>query len=355
MKKVAFIVTVLVFLLALPGQARGVDPDAAFIVGYSNYFANGSGHDMDAAPFIKDGRVYVPVRYLAYALGMTDENIAWFAPLQTVTFHYRGKDVSVGIGKNIILINTTVIEMDVTPVIRAGRVFLPARYIVEAFGGTIEWLPKSQSILIFPNDEQESVAPIVDYDYLDFSWTYRGTPYYFQTDITGEMASKYLTTARKVPHPCLKPQDLLFYCSDEDEREFLSTIVDRFKETLLGMSNQEIAKNVIAFVQGLEYTSDGNLEYPRFPTETLFEKTGDCEDMAILTASMLRELNYDVALIVFADHVGVGIAGEEGLPGYYFKGNGVKYYYLETTTQGWNVGDLMDDDKYMRAIVLPLP
>jgi hypothetical protein len=75
----------------------------------------------------------------------------------------------------------------------------------------------------------------------------------------------------------------------------------------------------------LEYTSDlvteGYDEYPRYPIETLVDKGGDCEDTAILAASIIRGMGYGVVLLVFpktADspgHCAVGVAGEAGMPG----------------------------------------
>lgn len=50
-----------------------------FVVGLNEYFVDNQtpGVKMDAKPFIKDGRTFVPVRYLGNALGVTDENITW--------------------------------------------------------------------------------------------------------------------------------------------------------------------------------------------------------------------------------------------------------------------------------------
>ena len=51
-------------------------------------------------------------------------------------------------------------------------------------------------------------------------------------------------------------------------------------------------ENALAFVQKIViYTSDaGFFEYPRYPVESLVDEAGDCEDSAILYASLIRTL-----------------------------------------------------------------
>ncbi len=112
-------------------------------------------------------------------------------------------------------------------------------------------------------------------------------------------------------------------------------------------------------MQGLEYVSDnlstGYDEYPRYSSETLLEQGGDCEDTAILTAVLLRQLDFGSALIFFDDHCAVGLKGEDTVPGYYFTVEDTRYYYVETTALGWPIGVMPDLYKNKKALVLPLP
>ncbi|MFH0846908.1 MAG: hypothetical protein V1894_02475 [Chloroflexota bacterium] len=106
---------------------------------------------------------------------------------------------------------------------------------------------------------------------------------------------------------------------------------------------------VIAMVQAIPYRLDvatiGIEEYPRYPVELLVDGTGDCEDKAILLASILIKLGYKVALVVFPDHGSLGIQAQEGMKGTSFPLNGVDYYYIEVTDSGWEIGELPDDLK----------
>ena len=71
------------------------------------------------------------------------------------------------------------------------------------------------------------------------------------------------------------------------------------------------------------------------------EEVGDCEDQAILTTALLKRMGYDVALLLCPGHAAVGVAGAEGLPGSYVEDptTGVRYFYAETTTDGWRLGE----------------
>jgi hypothetical protein len=48
--------------------------------------------------------------------------------------------------------------------------------------------------------------------------------------------------------------------------------------------------------------------------------------------------------------MGAGVAGGDGLSGAYFEKDGVKYYYLETTSEGWRLGEVPEG--YSTAYVL---
>ncbi|MCW2279411.1 stalk domain-containing protein [Heliophilum fasciatum] len=47
-----------------------------FRIGSTAYTVNGQQRQMDVAPYIKDGRTMMPVRYTAYAMGVDESGIA---------------------------------------------------------------------------------------------------------------------------------------------------------------------------------------------------------------------------------------------------------------------------------------
>jgi len=105
--------------------------------------------EADTAPILENGRTLVPVRYLALALGVPEGGINWFPSSQTVTLAHKGVTVTLAVGGNILYVNDRPGTMDVTPILLPpGRIYLPARYVAEAFGYSVLWDEKEQSILI---------------------------------------------------------------------------------------------------------------------------------------------------------------------------------------------------------------
>ena len=104
------------------------------------------------------------------------------------------------------------------------------------------------------------------------------------------------------------------------------------------------ASFLLAWVQSLPYTSDAVTtpydDYPRFPVETLYDNGGDCEDTTYLYMAIMTIWGYGSIMINPPNHLAPGIKGADNLPGYYWEYQGSKYYYAETTGDGWRIGDL---------------
>lgn len=116
-----------------------------FTLGQSKYTVNDKIFEIDVAPLTREGRVYLPVRYLAISLGVPEENIGWEHPNVTLT---KG-DVTVTLNINTDFINVNgQIRHANQPLVINGRTFLPARWIAEAFGYTVDWDPQTNAIYI---------------------------------------------------------------------------------------------------------------------------------------------------------------------------------------------------------------
>lgn len=132
--------------LAVGSVAEAKNFSAQFCVGLKSYFFVDANHNMvvrnngmDVAPFIENDRTYVPVRYLAYALGVADKDVAWDDKTKTVTLSMDGTTLELKVGDKTLYVNGKPQVMDVAPLLRDGRVFLPARFVAEAFGFDVSW------------------------------------------------------------------------------------------------------------------------------------------------------------------------------------------------------------------------
>jgi hypothetical protein len=149
---------------------------------------------------------------------------------------------------------------------------------------------------------------------------------------------------RQLPRP--PTLDYSVYVTNPLHDYYLEMLVQKLKEASIetGFNEWETVNFAVSFVQSLPYTSDivttGYDEYPRYPIETLVDDGGDCEDTSILMAALLNQMGYGDILLKFPEHMSVGVLGGEGVYGTYYEHNGGKYYYLETTGEGWGIGQL---------------
>ncbi|MFZ5899648.1 MAG: copper amine oxidase N-terminal domain-containing protein, partial [Bacillota bacterium] len=120
----------------------------------------------DVATFAENGRTYVPMRFLAYALGATDKDVTWDDKTQTVKIVLKtagdpAKTVTVTlkVGSKTLLKDGQAVAMDVAPLARDGRVFLPARFVAEAAGYAVSYDEDYQGVLVGPSGDKMPVHP----------------------------------------------------------------------------------------------------------------------------------------------------------------------------------------------------
>jgi hypothetical protein len=179
-RKVLISVLVLLFLLAvlaLPALAQQEKVDiyenqklvksVVFVVGTREYFVNGQtpGIKMDVAPFVEQGRTFVPVRFLSNALGVEDKNIGWDEKSRLVTLKQPGFPVvELTVGKKQIKSDSQTRDMDVSPLVRSARTFLPARWVAEALGYQVEWDASLGLVVCWPRGEEKpDLSAIISY------------------------------------------------------------------------------------------------------------------------------------------------------------------------------------------------
>lgn len=143
-------------------------------------------------------------------------------------------------------------------------------------------------------------------------------------------------------------KDYVKYANDPNNEALAAQIADCLREIgdSLSYSDAEVAREAVNFVQSvIEYKYDiestGEEDYPKYPIETIYERQGDCEDSSILLAAILKELGYEVALMHLPQHVAVAVKTTDDYnAGSYYELNGHRYLYIESTANGWNIGDI---------------
>lgn len=116
-------------------------------------------NQMDTAPIIYLDRTFVPVRFLGNALGVDDSNIEWNSNTRTARLKGSNK-LDLTIGKSAITVNGVSEDIDVAPMITNSRTMLPARYVAEGLGFTVDWDADNQLVIVYQG-ERPDVSAIV--------------------------------------------------------------------------------------------------------------------------------------------------------------------------------------------------
>jgi len=189
----------------------------------------------------------------------------------------------------------------------------------------------------------QQLASAQDYFNKEFAWSYNGYQWTWSLSIPKSLYDSYkrVSVSDRTRYG-VGGYDYLVSTKDSFVRQVASKLHDAASEK--GYDAYETVSFMLAFVQSLPYTSDyvteGFDEYPRFPIETLVDSGGDCEDTAILFATLVLIEGYGTVFIAPPNHVAVGVLGSSDVVGSYYTYDGGRYYYCETTGDGWGIGEL---------------
>lgn len=121
--------------LAKGNLVRG---SSAFIVGEKYFLNNANKVEMDVVPYIEgEGYIMVPLRYVAQAFSITNENILFSN--ETVTLFIPGRTISLTNGSNEMILNGNSVTMNAPMVIQDNRAYLPVGQIANLLSIDVQW------------------------------------------------------------------------------------------------------------------------------------------------------------------------------------------------------------------------
>ncbi len=184
-----------------------------------------------------------------------------------------------------------------------------------------------------------------------YSWEYGGESYSFSYRIPWATYNYYQERPRSY-------RNYAIYTYESEDHPFIRGFANalQLEAREHGLNSWETIGFVTAFVQQLPYVKEAG-EYPKFPVETLADRGGDCEDSSILLATLLDRMGYDMLLVNPPGHMAVALACKN-CTGPAYEKDGRKYYYIETTGKGFEVGEIPKEyktskDKLFRLKVEP--
>lgn len=362
---------------------------ACFQVGSTVYLVDGKQYLMDVAPYLKNDRVYLPLRYAAQAVGVSKENVIWDSSSRSVILLRGNLAVKLTAGSKIMYLNGQPVIMDASPEIVNGRMMLPLRWLAYALGVPVTWDSITSTVWVGAPSPQLSrtgyfKVPSLEYPpsvavvSRNFTWQFKGRNFSWHVEVPlsllewsrsmSELTEDfYSATGRKQALTLFslsaKERELVLAASEEHygnltpwvkeeaNYAFAGFLAERLVSAarVAGFDRLTTAQFVLSFVQSIPYQEK---EPPQLPAQTLIDN-GDCDCKAVLAAAILHNLGYRVALLFFppypgkqAGHMALGIAFSPGeapelwrYP-YYLGEDGQTYYYAETTEEGWRIGEI---------------
>lgn len=144
--------TVVVANTITPAPGDTTASNIVFKLNSKTYTVDGKELEMDAAPLVGWDRAYLPVRFAANALNVSDDQIIWDDKTSTFTVFKGDRVVSGKVGDKFLTVNGAKVPMDV-PVWRNkaqtnNRVMVPIRYLANALNANIEWNKETSEITI---------------------------------------------------------------------------------------------------------------------------------------------------------------------------------------------------------------
>lgn len=131
-----------------PAGATENEVEAVYTIGSTAYTVNGETRTAEVAPYIENGRTYLPVRYVAEALGVTPANILFDKPTSMVTLIKGDRVVQMKLNTNQLTINGTTINMDVKAVTKSNRTVLPIAWVGKALDAVVQYDAAARTVTV---------------------------------------------------------------------------------------------------------------------------------------------------------------------------------------------------------------
>lgn len=142
MKKIFALLLAILLMICSFGIVASANEDI-------DIFIDGIKLQCDKAPYIENGRTMVPMRKIFESL---NSKVDWEGETQTITATKDDTEIVLQINNPTLYKNGVAELMDVSPVIRDGSTFVPARAVAQALGTKVDWFVESSTVFITSNN-----------------------------------------------------------------------------------------------------------------------------------------------------------------------------------------------------------
>lgn len=198
---------------------------------------NGKNVESDVSPFIQNNRTMVPLRLISESLGYT---VGWSKEEKTILINDDENNMlQLWIGKTTANAGSKHFEIDVAPLIKENRTFVPIRFIAENFKCKVDWDAKNKIVKISkeldPRKEERKKLEVDEKIFLkDFDE--------IQNDLSNTMSSLKSSYFEKADSLSQEELENAYTKANADITNILNRLInlkapDKFKDTY------EIAKD----------------------------------------------------------------------------------------------------------------
>ena len=118
---------------------------ASLVLGQKSMTVNGTKKAIDAAPVLKNGTTYVPIKHVLDAFG---GQASWDSKNQRITVIRGGELIDLVVGQKEFILNGKRQSATVAPYVSGGRTLVPLRLVSEQLGLTVKWEQKTKTVTI---------------------------------------------------------------------------------------------------------------------------------------------------------------------------------------------------------------
>ncbi|PQP84221.1 hypothetical protein C0Q44_06425 [Paenibacillus sp. PCH8] len=120
------------------------------IEGSTTAYVGDRAYTLDAAPFIDEGRTYVPLRFVSEQL---NASVNWNSGTREAVITQNGKTIRWSVGNKQVIVDDALAINDAPLLMKSGKAFVPVRFISEQFNTTVAYIGSSKTTLIFENKQ----------------------------------------------------------------------------------------------------------------------------------------------------------------------------------------------------------
>lgn len=132
-------------------MTAGIDAEkaeAALAASRASVTLDGNRIDTENLAKVVNGRTMIPVRCLAEQMGA---EVSYDKTLGAARIVRAGVEIIMPIGSKTCTVNGKPFQMDAAPYIENGRTMIPARYVSELFGQSIQWVSETRTAAVTEN------------------------------------------------------------------------------------------------------------------------------------------------------------------------------------------------------------